>query len=149
MNAEQIEADIWKLDSFESGNDRLSIHIVGGGEYDVGLDFHELIWEKLENNKWVRVKTINSAHLRNKNGERGWLLEIHSFDPVKETATVRAGEGDNTPVYSWSLLDLKNRCLVKSYRSAQLHLNHISANKAHHCGRQTAHFVRAYWRPCA
>ncbi len=87
---------------------------------DVGFEFHELIWEKLDDNNWIRFKTINSTHLRTKNSERKWLLEIHSFDPVKGTAIVRVGEGDNTPIYSWYLLDIKNRCLVKKLQECTI-----------------------------
>ncbi len=120
MNAEQIQGDLWKLDSDESEKDRLFIYIVGDGDDDVGFEFHELIWEKLDDNNWIRFKTINSTHLRTKNSERKWLLEIHSFDPVKGTAIVRVGEGDNTPIYSWYLLDIKNRCLVKKLQECTI-----------------------------
>src|SRR5262249_16481683 len=86
-------------------------------------DFHTLIWEATEGDKWSEKITITRADFEKGAAGRRWIAELHSFDSTKGHAVVRVGEeqspkadGSMRVEYSWREWDLLNNRQVQVLR---------------------------------
>ncbi len=89
MEARRIEGDLWDFGTTlaDSGVDRLCLRYIGEDSFD----FHELVWEKNIEGKWVRYKTPSPREFLCSDGS-SWIIELHSFDAVNGRAIVKVGE---------------------------------------------------------
>lgn len=106
MDAKQIEGDLWDFGTVvtDTGRDRLCLRYVGDGSFD----FHELVWERNIDGKWVRYRTLDPRLFLCSRDGSPWVAELHSFDAELGTAIVLVGEngerdknGVSHTEYSW------------------------------------------------
>ena len=97
-------------------NDRLNLFYI---PRDGGFDFHSLVWERENINRWQMSATVTREQFQGAHSNRRFVTGLYSLDPQRGWAVLKIGEGNSLETssavtfnYSWRSWDLVRCCEI-------------------------------------